>query len=471
MSKLPKVTNAPAPAGKSASTGKPAEAKSSWKDRFKNMLGNASDASKPTVEQVTEKSSFSKLKDNTKDTLNKLVSFFVKKEEDIDNLTKKSPPVKILKGIVKLLSETEIQRKLDYVQDKKIGKSEERDTEKKHREILKALTVRRKKPKSKPVTQKKKTEEKQPSQPTQTKKPSATKSKSSKNKTTTPKPVPKTTAPSTTNVTGASSWVSTATKVAAGGAVAAASTGALAMPKDERVVDAIKKASDLTGVSLPLMYSIAKQESGFDPNAAAKTSSARGLFQFIKGTWAGMVSNYGSKYPILKQRGPNDPEANALAGALYIKENSDILTKSGIPVNATTIYSAHFLGAGGAKTLLSLPADAIAAQVLPNAAASNVSIFYKKGDLSQPRTAQEVVQVLFEKVGKYEQRYAEVLQPQTGNQVVKTSTENRDMKTSLMDQSATSKVINNVNMSESQQQNKTTKVADDRSPFDRVKQG
>jgi hypothetical protein len=201
----------------------------------------------------------------------------------------------------------------------------------------------------------------------------------------------------------------------------------------ENIASVIKKASDTVGVPLPLMYAIANQESGFKAEAAAKTSSAKGLYQFISGTWKTMVAKYGDKYPILKQRGPEDPEANALAGALFIKENSQVLEKAKIPVNATSIYTAHFLGAGGAKQLFSLPSDAIAADKMPGPAKANDFIFYKKGenkkpDKNKPRTASEVVQVLFEKVGQYEEKYAQVLTQKTGTQLAQASTENKDLK-------------------------------------------
>jgi len=193
----------------------------------------------------------------------------------------------------------------------------------------------------------------------------------------------------------------------------------------------------MVGVPRPLMYAMAKQESGFKADAAAGTSSAKGLYQFIKGTWDGMVKKYGEKYPILKPKGPEDAEANAIAGALYIKENSQILEKAKIPVNATTIYTAHFLGPGGAKKLFSLPPDAIAAETLPDAAKANAFIFYKKDpkskkiDMESPRTVKEVSDVLFEKVGQYEEKYTKaqnISSNTSGTQIDQSSSANRDMK-------------------------------------------
>jgi len=276
-------------------------------------------------------------------------------------------------------------------------------------------------------------------------------------------------------------------KIEATGAIAvtAAMFGkeALAMPSDS-VAAAIDNASNKVGVSKPLMYAIAKQESGFNADAAATTSSAKGLYQFIKGTWAQMVKTYGNKYPILKERGPEDAEANAIAGALYIKENSDILKKANIPVNATSIYTAHFLGGGGARTLFSMNPDDIAADVLPAPAAANKFIFYrndpktKKPDVDNPRTAKEVIQVLFQKVGQYEERYAQALnipvpsENETGKRISLASSENSDLNENLKKQQQVSST-NIVDASTTQQQSAPINQAkvDDRSPMQKKMQG
>jgi hypothetical protein len=268
-------------------------------------------------------------------------------------------------------------------------------------------------------------------------------------------------------------------------AVAALGIAGLLMPTDA-VASAIDKASNLVGVPKPLMYAMAKQESSFDPNAKAKTSSAKGLYQFIETTWADMVKTYGEKYPILKERGPEDAEANAIAGALYIKENSSILKKANIPINATTIYTAHFLGAGGARKLFSLPPDSIAAESLPKAAKTNDFIFYKKDpitkeiDKNSPRTVKEVTNVLFEKVGQYEEKYAKALgieknealpsTSNTGTKVEQSSKENADLKEKLnKDKSA--QTTNNTTTTNNQTNNvQPQQRVDDRPPHVRKQQ-
>jgi hypothetical protein len=182
--------------------------------------------------------------------------------------------------------------------------------------------------------------------------------------------------------------------------------GKLAMP-DSTIKDIITQAADRVGVDKGIMMAMAKQESSFNPNAAAKTSSAKGLYQFLDGTWADMVKKYGAVYPELS-KGQLDPNASAIAGALYIKENGDILKRAGIPVDGTSIYAAHFLGPGGARTLFNADPNTDATKLMPKPAQANKGIFFNKDNT--PRTVAEVQEALFNKVGKYAAMYSESLQ-------------------------------------------------------------
>ena len=172
------------------------------------------------------------------------------------------------------------------------------------------------------------------------------------------------------------------------------------------VTGAIRQASAATGTSFNYLLATAQVESGFNPQAGAATSSARGLFQFIEQTWLGTIKQSGAQLgygryadaitktssghyqvtdpamraEILKLR--NDPTANAVMAGAFTKANSDYLaTKLGRQPSEGELYIAHFLGAGGAARLISLAAgnpNAKGTDYFPNAANANSSIFYDR---------------------------------------------------------------------------------------------
>jgi hypothetical protein len=171
------------------------------------------------------------------------------------------------------------------------------------------------------------------------------------------------------------------------------------------VISAIRQASDRTGVDFSYLLNKADQESSLNPNARAGTSSASGLFQFIKSTWLKMVKEHGAQYglgseasaitekngklqvsdPALRDKILNmrhDPILSSAMAAEFTKENKDYLDASvGGTIGSTELYMAHFLGAGGAekflKTMHRAP-GAPAADFLPEAADANPNVFYSK---------------------------------------------------------------------------------------------
>ena len=158
MPKLPTVKPTapkapPTTGGKPSATVKPKEApRTTWKDRFKDVLSNLSldNAKQKISDKASEKLSAGKFKDNSKILASKLISLFLK-QENTDNLTKKSPSPKILKGILKLMVDIESQRKLNTINDLRTTKFEERELQRRHKEIIKALTIKFE-PRKKPVT-------------------------------------------------------------------------------------------------------------------------------------------------------------------------------------------------------------------------------------------------------------------------------------------------------------------------------
>jgi len=151
-----------------------------------------------------------------------------------------------------------------------------------------------------------------------------------------------------------------------------------------------------------LMQAFAAVESDMNPQAKASTSSAAGLFQFIRSTWDSMVSKYSSKYGLEKTASPFSVEASSLMAAEYIKENKKVIAPVKSNPNLTDLYLAHFLGASGAKAFLSMPPDAIAANRFPGPASKNQNIFYKDG---KPLTVKQVYDNLSAKLNEKSSRY------------------------------------------------------------------
>jgi hypothetical protein len=164
----------------------------------------------------------------------------------------------------------------------------------------------------------------------------------------------------------------------------------------EAVKDTIIKAAEIVGVDPGLMATMARIESGFRTQVKAKTSSARGLYQFLASTWQEMMGKYANQYGIPANAQPTDARAASIIGGLYLKNNMQYLeNKLGRGINANDIYAAHFLGPYGAQKLLSAPPDTPADSILPKAAQSNVSVFY---DNRRPKTVSEIYDWIDKKI-------------------------------------------------------------------------
>jgi hypothetical protein len=142
------------------------------------------------------------------------------------------------------------------------------------------------------------------------------------------------------------------------------------------VMNAIRKASSITGVDIGVLMAICATESGFNPNASARpASTADGLYQFLDGSWKDIIKRY-PQYNITQSM-KKDPEASALMGAAYAAENTKILQKGlGRTPQPTDIYMAHFMGPGGALKFLKADPTANARSVVPAwVVTSNPDIF------------------------------------------------------------------------------------------------
>jgi len=173
------------------------------------------------------------------------------------------------------------------------------------------------------------------------------------------------------------------------------------------VESAIQRASSATGVDFTFLMGAAKRESGFNPAAKARTSSASGLFQFVDQTWLSTLKKHGSKYGYARYADlitqgsdgryrvdgdearkavlglKTDPHAAALmAGELTSDHASYLRGRVGRSPTAGELYAAHFLGPSGSAKLIEAATaspGANAAAMFPDAAQANKSIFYKDG--------------------------------------------------------------------------------------------
>lgn len=143
--------------------------------------------------------------------------------------------------------------------------------------------------------------------------------------------------------------------------------------------DLILAASKMAGVDPGLMAVMAGVESTFRGRAAASKGSAKGLYQFMPGTWKEMLKKYGKKYGLPEDADILDPRANALMGAEYLKENAKGIKQSfGREATDIDLYLSHFLGPGDVKKFLNANPNEIAAKVLPAPAKYNEGIFFSK---------------------------------------------------------------------------------------------
>lgn len=172
------------------------------------------------------------------------------------------------------------------------------------------------------------------------------------------------------------------------------------------VRQAIYNAASATGVDFAYLMNQARVESGFDPGAQAKTSSATGLYQFIEQSWLGVVAKHGSAHglgwaasaisrgsdgryriadPSMRQAVLDlrrDPQAAASMAAEFAGDNKAYLeARIGREAEPVDLYLAHFLGAGGAAKFLKARdanPDASAAELFPAAARSNRNVFFER---------------------------------------------------------------------------------------------
>ncbi len=208
------------------------------------------------------------------------------------------------------------------------------------------------------------------------------------------------------------------------------------------VASAVRKASQETGSSFELMMASAQMESGMKSNAKSSTSSAAGMFQFTEQTWLDTVRQHGAEHGMAKEASSivdhdgklttADPtlrkkilalRSNLSVASTYagdhLRDLSNKLSSSlGRAATSAEVYLGYFLGAHGAKQMISAPKNEVAANILPDAAKANESLFYSSN--GTPLTAGQFLQKVQKRLN---QAFADVGAGMSGSHTMVASTD------------------------------------------------
>lgn len=140
-------------------------------------------------------------------------------------------------------------------------------------------------------------------------------------------------------------------------------------------------------------------ESSGDDAARNPNSTATGRYQFLKGTWDGLMRS--NPELGLTADGRNDPQQQERAVRAFTAQNAEALRAKGIDPNDRNLYMAHFLGAGAAPNFISAvqqdPTVPATSLVTPQVAAANRGVFFDQS--GAPRSAGDVYQRMTARFG------------------------------------------------------------------------
>lgn len=124
---------------------------------------------------------------------------------------------------------------------------------------------------------------------------------------------------------------------------------------------------------------LSKIESADRPYVKAGSSSASGLYQFIKSTWISEGGSWGANM-LLAFGGLNPSIEEQLARVkTFTAKNAAALAKAGIPINKASLYAAHFFGPTTAIKVIGADVNASAEELAgPAATKANPSILKGK---------------------------------------------------------------------------------------------
>lgn len=124
---------------------------------------------------------------------------------------------------------------------------------------------------------------------------------------------------------------------------------------------------------------LSKIESGDRPYIKAQTSSASGLYQFIRSTWLGEGGQWGADSAAAFGGLKPSVEEQLARAKTFTAKNAAYLAKAGIPINRASLYAAHFFGAVTAAKVIGADVNASAEALAgPSATKANPSILKGK---------------------------------------------------------------------------------------------
>lgn len=171
------------------------------------------------------------------------------------------------------------------------------------------------------------------------------------------------------------------------------------MSKQPSWIDFAREASAVHGVSAASILAIARFESGFEAGAKASSSSAEGLGQFIKKTWASFIA----ANPNFSESKPSDPRAALHAIAWYAKKNA---TDCSIDLRAENasgeVYLAHHEGAAGFKRMKAFQRGELTGDQIPVIPVSYKGKAFPKFGVAKVDTYQDYVTLVTSMAGRVE---------------------------------------------------------------------
>lgn len=152
------------------------------------------------------------------------------------------------------------------------------------------------------------------------------------------------------------------------------------------------------GPGIPDTYwpMLSKIESNDRPYVKASTSSASGLYQFIRGTWIGEGGAWGPDMNLAFGGLKPSTDEQLRRAKTFTEKNAKALQAAGIGLNRASLYAAHFLGVGTAiKAINGDVKKPVADYVSDAAVRANPSI------LGRPKTVGDFLTWLHKKTGDW----------------------------------------------------------------------